>query len=126
MNNDKDLRAAFKALAREDSAAAPPYRRERLEAARSHPRGPAMKLAWVSAGALAAAASVAGLFTVLRPAPTPPMEPFTETWTAPSDFLLATPGSQPLTGATGGLESIDLTPTTGADNRPDSSHRSLQ
>jgi hypothetical protein len=126
MDNDKDLRAAFKALAREDSAAAPPYRRERPRAARPHPGGPAMKLAWVSAGALAAAASVAGLLAVLSPAPAPPMEPFTESWTAPSDFLLATPGSEPLSGAPEGLESIDLTPTTGPDNPPDSSHRSLQ
>ena len=88
-----DLRRAFAELRASDAASAPPYEQVRARVSRRRPRlapWPAL----VVAGALAAAV-ISGLAVRRRPEPTPlPAAPSFEAWTAPTDFLLATPGRE--------------------------------
>ena len=85
--DDVDLRQAFDALRHEDAKAAPAF-----EAVRARARPPRL----TPLGGLLAAASVAAAIlglVVRRPDPPPPMASM-EQWTAPTDFLLETPGRE--------------------------------
>jgi hypothetical protein len=104
---DDDLRRAFAELRRADAESAPAYDR-----VRGRPQGVRVE---VPTGTLLVAASlvaavIAGL-AVRRPAPPPPAFVSLEHWTAPTDFLLETPGREILHGEPGiGTEERTLTP----------------
>lgn len=96
-HDDDDLRRAFERLRRADAAATPPFERVLARSAR-RPRK-ARGLA-VLASASVAAAVLAGL--AIRRSDPPPMPVVSlEGWTAPTDFLLETPGRRILGGETG-------------------------
>jgi hypothetical protein len=92
-DDDTDLRDAFAALREADAAQAPPFRVPRAEG--RAPRGHRL-VPWLG-GLLAAAGLAAVLLPRARPlpgpAPTPPAASL-ERWTAPTDFLLRTPGRE--------------------------------
>jgi len=97
-DDDADLRAAFAALRRDDSASAPGFE-PLLAAAEARSKAAADRsrrlLVPVMAGTLAAAALVALVITaVRRPAAPLPSLASIEQWTAPTDFLLETPGRE--------------------------------
>lgn len=86
---DAGLRARFALLAAEDARAAPPFAVPRVvRARRSVPRPRAVAAAVV----LAAGAGYAWWVTRPRAAAPYPIDLATVTWTAPTDFLLNTPG----------------------------------
>ena len=91
-----DLRAAFAAVRREDAAGAPPF--EAVIAASR--RGPHRRRPWLVpalTGTVAAAVVAIAVLTVARrPEPRLPGVPSFEDWTAPTDFLLRTPGMEML------------------------------
>jgi len=86
-SDDDDLREAFAALRREDGKTAPSFEALR---ARARPRRRA------PLGGLLAAASVAAalLGIVVRGPDPPPPAAELESWIAPTDFLLDTPGRE--------------------------------
>jgi hypothetical protein len=92
-DGDADLRAAFADVRKEDAAKAPAF--ETVLAAAS--RGAAeRRRPWVVpalTGSIAAAALVVAVVAVVRnPGPRIPPVASIEQWTAPTDFLLETPG----------------------------------
>jgi hypothetical protein len=94
-DDDSDLRQAFAALRREDADQASPFRA--MLAGGAGRRGRRFTPApgrLVAAAALVAA--LVGVWAMRGPAPaTPPMASM-ERWTAPTDFLLRTPGREVL------------------------------
>lgn len=100
-DDETGLREAFAALRREDAATAPPFARV-LAGRVVHRRFLAPLLGRLVAAASLAAAVVVAV-AVRRPAP-PPAALSIEPWTAPTDFLLQTPG----------LELLETVPRIGA------------
>ena len=91
---DDDLREAFAALRREDAARTPTFDALLAGAAGEARRGPRHPLWSVGGLAVAAAVLVAVIVgvRVRRPAPMPSPMVSLEQWTAPTAFLLRTPG----------------------------------
>jgi hypothetical protein len=92
-DEEADLREAFAALRREDAEKAPPFEAVLAGAGAARGRRGLAPLL----GGLAAVSVSATLFAVLtvrRSAPTPPPMASIEQWTAPTDFLLRTPGHE--------------------------------
>jgi hypothetical protein len=94
MENDNDLREMFRELAEEDAAIAPALSRQWLAAERAKVRGARLPFVWYPALSLAAAGAVAAILLIAqRPAEPELVELPGPMYTAPSDFLLNTPGS---------------------------------
>lgn len=94
-DDDGDLRRAFADLRRADAETAPGYERVRGRAdvaTRRRPRAGALLVA------ASLAAAVIGGLAVRRPPAPPPPAVSVEDWTAPTDFLLETPGREILQG----------------------------
>jgi hypothetical protein len=93
-NGDADLRAAFGAVRSEDAAGAPSFE---AVLARSQ-RGTDRQLPWlvpaVTGTVAAAAVAIAVIAAARRPEPHVPTAVSIEKWTAPTDFLLETPGRE--------------------------------
>jgi hypothetical protein len=92
-HDDEDLRRAFAELRRADAQGAPSYEAVMARAARPRPAA----LAPVLASALGVGAVIAALAVGLAIRWTPPPSPSPvamAAWTAPTDFLLRTPGSE--------------------------------
>lgn len=89
-----DLRAAFAVVRREDAAGAPPFEAVLAASRRAtHRRRPWLVPALT--GTMAAVVVAVAVLTVARrPEPRPPWAPSIEDWTAPTDFLLETPGME--------------------------------
>ena len=87
-DDESDLRAAFQALRREDTAQAPPFEAVVAGAGR---RSLFPGWAMLAAASLAAAAIAGALRWRLVP---PPAATSIGHWTAPTDFLLNTPGRE--------------------------------
>jgi hypothetical protein len=89
-DDDPDLRRAFAALRADDAGRVPPFR----AAAAAGPVRP-RPAPWLG-GLLAAGALVGAVLLTVRPGPAPvPSPPWpAEHWTAPTDFLLRTPGAE--------------------------------
>ncbi len=95
-DEDDDLRQAFTALRRADAAHTPSFS-DVMAGGRA--AAPGRRLIPLLGGALAAACVVASIVVGVqaRRAPYPPPALASmETWTAPTDFLLRTPGSEVL------------------------------
>jgi hypothetical protein len=100
MNDDREIREAFDTLRREDEAAPPAFDPMWDRAARGHASHRSARTArqavWTAAG-VAFLAGTTILYRGASPPPTPISEDvprsFTE-WTAPTDFLLRTPGRE--------------------------------
>jgi hypothetical protein len=83
---DAELRARFRTLARDEAAAAPPFRVAAARRRRS-------VVPFVAAASLATGAATVAVILATRTPPAPyPIDLGAATWTAPTDFLLATPG----------------------------------
>ena len=114
--DDADLRAAFSALRTEDAAGAPPF--EAVLAAGSR-RGTHRRRPWLVpalTGAMAAAALAVAIVAVARrpePRLAPPVS--IERWTAPTDFLLETPGRELLETVPSIGEVPEIGPLDGAE-----------
>jgi hypothetical protein len=90
---DADLRAAFAALRREEGAHAPSFEAVLRGAARGAVRRRRPWLVPALTGTIAAAALVMAMIAVRHPPdPRIPAGAGIEAWTAPTDFLLETPG----------------------------------
>ena len=95
-DQDEDLRQAFTALRRADAAQTPSFT-EVMASRRAAARG--RRLIPLLGGALAVACVVASIVVAVqarRGPPPPPALASIEAWTAPTDFLLRTPGSEVL------------------------------
>jgi hypothetical protein len=102
-DDEADLRQAFAALRREDAEQAPPFDGV-LTAQLGRGRRRLMPLLGGLAASVAAIVLVVVAVAVRHPASTPPQAGAIEQWTAPTDFLLKTPGR----------EILDTTPRIGA------------
>ena len=90
---DADLRAAFAAVRSEESAKAPSFEAVLRAASRGAMRRRRPWLVPALSGTIAAAALIAAVIAVTRaPEPRIPAVASIEAWTAPTDFLLETPG----------------------------------
>jgi hypothetical protein len=118
---DDDLRMRFRAIAREDAAAAPDFSRARIDAARPVVRA---RRAWYSAGGFVAVSAAAALLFIVWPKTPPyPIDLSSTDWSGPTDFLLDTPGSAMLrTVPAIGMQTTSET-TTAAEDRGDTSGR---
>lgn len=92
--DDESLRARFRSLAAAEARGAPHVTAETLARHRQVVRARRSSRALRLTGATAALAAAAAALVVAWPRPTPtPLDLAAFTWTAPSDFLLDTPGS---------------------------------
>lgn len=91
---DADMRAAFTAVRNADAVGAPPFEAVLALARRdTHRRRPWLVPALT--GSVAAAALAVAIVAVMhRPEPRVPPPVSIEEWTAPTDFLLETPGRE--------------------------------
>ena len=122
MERDDDLRGRFQSLAAADAACAPAFSRERIEVHRSVLRSRRARRVWYTAGVLATVG--AAVMLVLRPRPTPiPLDLSGASWTAPTDFLLDTPGSEFLRTVPLIVPHVETQTTTAAPRRGDTSGR---
>jgi hypothetical protein len=93
-DDEADLRAAFAVVRSEDAAAAPSYEAV-LAASRRIPQRRRPWLVPALTGTMAAAVVAVALVAVTRrPEPRLPSPVSIEEWTAPTDFLLETPGRE--------------------------------
>lgn len=83
--DETDLRRAFAALRREDAELVPPFEAVRASSGRRHASS------WMVLAVASLGVAVVATLLVWRPTPEPPMVSM-EQWTAPTDFLLNTPG----------------------------------
>jgi hypothetical protein len=93
--DDEDLRRAFTALRREDAAHAPGLERLLARPQPSRHRTPVRLAGFMAAAAAAGVAAMilAQVFHLFRrPAPDGVVAPTVASWSAPTDFLLRTPG----------------------------------
>ena len=94
-DKDADLRAAFAALRSEESATVPSFEAVLAAAARGKTDRRRPWLVPAVTGSIAAAAlAAAGIAVMRRPEPRLPPMAAIEQWTAPTDFLLETPGRE--------------------------------
>lgn len=122
-DDETDLREGFAALRREDSAKTPAFETLLAGATVGRSRGRLLPR-WgglLAAVSLVAAALVA--VAVLRPPRTPSRIASVEEWTAPTDFLLRTPGreileSVPRIGAPPYLAAFEGAIPRGASRKP--------
>jgi len=92
--DDRALRARFRALASADAGLVPQLSVATLGAHRAMLRTRRARRRWQSAGTVAVVGAAAGaLFLAWPREPRPALDFSSVTWTAPTDFLLDTPGS---------------------------------
>jgi hypothetical protein len=103
-DDEADLRQAFAALRREDAEQAPAFDGVLTAAQLRRGRRRLVPLLGGLAASLAAIAIVVVAVAVRHPPSTPPRVVGIEQWTAPTDFLLRTPGR----------EILETTPRIGA------------
>ena len=125
-DDESDLREAFAALRREDADQAPPFRAPLAGGSGRRGRGFAPATGeWLAAAALVAALLV-GVRAVRRPTPTPPLMASLERLTAPTDFLLRTPGREILETVPRLVERPSLAVPSGPiENGPPHKRRSM-
>jgi hypothetical protein len=117
-DDDTDLRSAFEALRREDAARAPSFEALLRKAPRSADRRRPWLVPAVTGAVAAAALTVAIVSVARRPEPRLPPPVSIEEWTAPTDFLLQTPGRElletvPRIGDVPSMGPLDLTEIRG-------------
>ena len=112
-----DLRAAFAVVRREDAAGAPPFQAVLAASRRAdHRRRPWLMPALM--GTMTAAVVAVALVAVTRrPDPRPPSPVSIEDWTAPTDFLLETPGRE-LLETVPSIGGVPMVRPLDADGRP--------
>lgn len=94
-DDDADLRVAFAAIREEDAAGVPAFEAVLAGASRGRTERRRPWLLPTLTGTVAAAAlAVAGIAVMRRPEPRLPKVAVIEQWTAPTDFLLETPGRE--------------------------------
>jgi len=118
--HDDALRQAFSELRRQDAAGAPDFYGV---VARTPPaRRPGRALLGRALAAAALAVALAAGLLARRPRPEPAL-PSIAAWTAPTDFLLRTPGGEVLSGVPRIGSGRPLVTLDGADGAPDSRER---
>lgn len=105
--DDQTLRARFRALADDDARRTPAFPSDQSLARRRSMAMRRTRRGWQAAGVFAVtSAAAAAVFTIWPRQPQLLLDLSGVTWTAPSDFLLETPGSEYLSR----LPTIDIPP----------------
>lgn len=122
MEPDNDLREMFHRVADEDVAIAPAFSRQWIAAQRAKLRAHRLAPIWYSAVSLAAVGAVASILVIANQAEEPEMVELPDPspmYSAPSDFLLITPGSDFLSSLPE-QEFLDGAPTAALPRRDSS------